>query len=162
MSLAVEKIKPLIEGMNLYKRYNNISISKLKQFDPANVTSNPPESCGFNMRNFKVNPTEEIIEIKNLKTKIVEQKVNINNLKTIVLTNSAKQIIKNKKSLTKKPNSEIEKLVQNDYIAFNIVYTEGSLDMIAPNFALFSTFQVAIEELIKHKKNIFTHLKLNS
>lgn len=160
--LAVEKIKPLIEGMNLYKRYNNISIIKIKQFDPANVTSNPPESCGYNMRNFKVNSTDETIEIKNLKTKIIEQKIDIISMKSMVLTNSAKQIIKNKKSLTKKPNSEIEKLVQNDCIAFSIIYTEGNLDMIAPNFAVFSSFQAAFEEIIKHKKNIFAYLKQNS
>lgn len=161
ITLAVEKMKPLIEGINIYKRYNNISISKLKHFDPANVATIPPESCGYSIRNFKINQTEEVIEIKNLKTKIIEQKVNINTLKSIVLTSSAKQIIKNKKSLTKKPNSEIEKLVQNDYIAFTIIYTEGSMEVIAPNFALFSTFQAAFEEIIKHRKNIFAYLKQN-
>lgn len=159
--LSLEKIRPLCEGINIYKRYNNISLSKLKQYDPSAPDRNTPEACGYSMRNFKLNPTEELIEIKNQKTKIVEQKMLINTLKSIMLSNSAKQIIKNKKNLTKKPNSEIEKLVQNDFIPFTILHSEGSMDVIAPNFAIFSTFQTALEELIKQKKSIIPYLKLN-
>lgn len=148
----------MIEGLNLLKRYNNISF-KIKPFDPITAAINPPESCGYNYRNFKVNPIEELIEIKNLKTKIIEQKLSINNIKSILLSSSAKLVIKNKKNLTKKPNSEIEKLVQNEYVVFTVLHTEGTLDLIAPNFAVFSTFQIAMEELIKQKKNIYSYLK---
>ena len=63
------------------------------------------------------------------------------------------------KNLTKKPNSEIERLVQNEYVVFTVLHTEGTLDLIAPNFAVFSTFQIAMEELIKQKKNIYSYLK---
>ena len=161
IQLSIEKIRPLVDGLNLYKRYNNISITKLKQFDPAVPGQNTPELCGYSMRNFKINPSEEMIEIKNMKTKIIEQKLAVGFLKSVMLSNSAKQIIKNKKSLTKKPNSEIEKLVQSEFIVFTVLFTDGSMDLIAPNFAVFSTFQTSIEELMKQKKNIFSYLKFN-
>ena len=158
ISLSVERVRPLVEGLNMLKRYNNISL-KMKPFDPLTATTNPPESCGYNYRNFKVNPSEEVIEMKNLKTKIIEQKLNINTIKSILLSSSAKLVIKSKKSFTKKPNSEIEKLVQSEFIVFTVVHTEGSIDLIAPNFAVFSTFQIALEELIRQKKKGYSYLK---
>jgi len=157
--LAIEKIKPLFEGIILYKRFNS-GLKNSKSFDSFSSANSNPENCGYALRVIKLNPSEETIEIKNWKTKLTELKINLLDIKGILIDNTTKQFIKSKENLIKKPNSnEIDKLVQSDYIPFIFLYTDGSVDFIAQSYSVFSIFKVALDELLIHKKNILSYFK---
>jgi len=66
-----ERVACLIEGINLYKKFDtNISTnSKFKVLDPDSSFI-VPEKYGYAIRNLKLNMTEKTIEVKNLKMKI--------------------------------------------------------------------------------------------
>jgi len=48
-----EKVAPLLDGAVLYKKFSQRTVLKYAAFDP--LESQPPESYGFGIRNFKLN-----------------------------------------------------------------------------------------------------------
>lgn len=106
-----------------------------------------------------VNTSYELLEIKNTKTKHIEQKINLSHLKGILLSSSAKTLLKQKKNASIKPNQEISKLIKSDYIPFTLLYTDGKLDLISPTYQVFKCIEAAVEEIIKNKKNLLGILK---
>ena len=78
------------------------------------------------------------------------------------MSNSAKNILKNSKNnFNKKDNDKIGNY-NNELIPFNLLYDEGMIDLIAPNYQNFFGFQKAIEELYNKRKNfngIFKYLE---
>ncbi len=143
----------MVTGLNIYKKFNNNSLSG-KIFDPLQGNQNPPESCGFTMRLFKICPSLSILEIKNTKSKHIEQKINLNQLKGIMLSSVSKNLIKQRKSVAVKPNGEVNQLFCSDYIPFNLLHSDGTLDLIAPNFSIYKALEGAVEEIIKNQKNL--------
>jgi len=131
-----------------------------KTFDPANANENPPEACGYALRIFKINTTEETLEIRYQKNKIVEFKINLAQLKGIIISNSSKNIVKHKKNSVNKPNQDISKLITSiDYIPFVLTYTDGKIDLIAPGYQSFTVLESALEEILKNKKKLCGILK---
>ena len=61
------KVKALINGINMYKRFNPNS-TKMKVYDPINCNYSP-EDCGYALRNFKLNIIEVSLQIHNLKNR---------------------------------------------------------------------------------------------
>jgi hypothetical protein len=143
-------------GINIYKRLNNLT----RGFDPEKAKEFPPESCGFAVRLFKLNKDEEAIEIRNPKNKHLEQKIHVKDVKSILLTNYSKNLIKNRKNMSMKPNIDINKILNKDYLTFSLVLTEGSLDLISSNYNIFVTFESAIDAIITSRKNINEIIKL--
>lgn len=137
-------------GINLYKKFNKNSLTT-KVFDPSKSTEYPPESCGYALRNFKLNHIELLMEIKNTKSKHIENKIPLLSIKGILLSSSAKNILKNYKNNNK---DTLKIASNNELIPFNLLIEEGMLDLIAPNYQNFVGFQKAIEELLSRKKNI--------
>ena len=131
-----------------------------KIFDPKNAKEFPPESCGYALRLFKINSQEETLEVKNIKNKHCEMKINLQSIKGILLSNMAKNIIKNRKNTSMKPNIDLNMLINTDYIPFSLTLDEGSLDLISPSYNLFISIESAIEEIIKNKRNLYGILKL--
>jgi hypothetical protein len=130
-----------------------------KIFDPSNLQNNP-QNCGYAARLFKINTNEEQLEIINLKNKRVETKINLNDVKGILLPNSSKAIIKNKKIINLKPNQDVTKLIHNnEYIPLNLLIANGNLELIASNYQIFKIFEEAIDEITKKKKNLYGLLK---
>ena len=140
-----------MNGVVLFKKFNNNSMTN-KTFDPLKSNEYSPEQCGYALRVFKINVNEETIETKNKKH--IEQKIIIKNLKGILLPESSKAILKSKKNITRKPNQELNKLVNNDYIPFTFMFSDGCLDLIAPNYQIYKTFEDGVDECIKNKKNL--------
>lgn len=140
----------------MYKRFGNSSSVNTKAYEQGMN----PENCGYAQRIFKISPNEEVIEIRNPKNRHLEQKLHINQLKGILLSTASKQVIKSKKNLSSKPNGEISKLINTDYIQFTILITEGNLDVITPSYQAFRTVEGAVNELITNRRNLYTILKL--
>jgi hypothetical protein len=129
-------------------------------FDPEKAKEFPPESCGFAVRLFKLNKEEETIEIRNPKNKHLEQKINLRDVKSLLLTNYSKNLTKNRKNMSMKPNMDLNKILNKDYLTFTLILSEGSLDLISSNYNIFVTFESAIEAIINNKKNISEIVKL--
>jgi hypothetical protein len=130
-----------------------------RAFEPSQADMYPPENCGYAMRCIKINCSEETIEVKNPKNKHTEVKFSISQVKGIMLNNSSKAIIKQKKTATSKPNQDLSKLIQNEYIPFMLLNANGKIDLIAQNYTMFKALEGAIEEITKNKKVINSILK---
>ena len=61
------KVKALINGINMYKRFNPNS-TRMKQYNHINCNYTP-EDCGYSLRNFKLNIIEVSLQIHNLKNR---------------------------------------------------------------------------------------------
>lgn len=139
-----------------------------KLFDPYKSQENPPENCGYALRIFKLNTLENILEIKHNKSKHIENKINLVSIKGLLLSNSAKAIIKahnnsnninNSNNVIRKSNEINKKIGYIETIPFSLLVDDGMLDLISPSFNVFFAFQKAIEELCHKKKNYSTIFK---
>jgi hypothetical protein len=139
--------------MNMYKKFNNNSMSG-KIFDCNNARVNPPEACGFALRQIRLNCDEMVLEIKNCKNKHIENKIALTKLKGILLGSQAKSLLKQKKTKNSKANLEVDKLVSSDYIQFILLFKDGKMDIIAPSYQIFKNFEAALEEVIKLGGNL--------
>ena len=151
-------MRPLVNGLSIYKKFNNNSMTG-KIFDTATSDVNPPESCGYAFRLFKINCNEETLEVKNPKNKHVEARIPLAQLKGIMLGSSTKSFIKQKRNSTSRANQEIGKLIINEYIPFMLLFTDGKLDVIAHNYTIFKSIEGALEEIIKNRKGLSSILK---
>ena len=155
--LIIQKLRPLITGMNLYKRFNNNFYSNVKDFDPLNCLNNPPENCGYGMRNFKLNTKKKTLEIKilnQINKNHFEFSDSIFNIKNILLGKFANKIIKLKEKKNFEFDFQSQFLLNNDFICFSLVFNDYKIDLIAPNFFIFNNFSLAIKTIINNKENV--------
>ncbi len=158
LSLSIRRIQQLVDGINIYKKFNTNTLITNKAFDMSNPAHNP-ENCGYAMRLFKINPNEETLEIINQK-KRSELKIQLKDIKGILLCTSAKNTVKQKKSINARPNGEITRLIADtEYIPFNLLLTTGNIDLIASNYLTFKSFEEAVEEIVKRRKTLISILK---
>ncbi len=161
------KVRPLFLGLTIYKKFNQNSLMTGKIFDPNKSKENPPESCGYAIRIFKLNTTDNILEIKNNKSKHIENKINLISIKGILLSNTAKVILKAHNfgnnpyigNTNVKQSNEINKKNLIENVPFSLLVDDGMLDLISPSFNDFIAFRKAIEELCNKKKNYMTIFK---
>lgn len=128
-----------------------------KIFDPLKSQEYPPENCGYALRIFKLNNKDLQLEIKHNKSKHIENKINLSSIKGILLSNTAKAILKTHNSNNFRNSQEIIKknsFIEN--IPFSLLVDDGMLDLISPSLNAFITFQKAIEEICHKKKNYST------
>jgi len=152
-----EKVLCLIEGLNIYKKFSKILIntSKFKDFDP-NASFIQPEKYGYAPRYFKLNINDKTLEVKNLKVKItgkhksieyIENKIPIKDIRGIMLETSSK-------SLLKKFTKDNKNTAVNSNIPFTLIFEGGKLELLSYNYNSFISFQIALNEVDKHKKNL--------
>ena len=154
--LIIQKLRPLITGINLYKRFNN-NFYNVKDFDPLNCLNNPPENCGYGMRNFKLNTKKKTLEIKilnQINKNHFEFSDSIFNIKNILLGKFANKIIKLKEKKNFEFDFQSQFLLNNDFICFSLVFNDYKIDLIAPNFFIFNNFSLAIKTIINNKENV--------
>lgn len=150
--LIMEKIHPFISGMVILRRFSS---NLTKSFDPMKAKENPPESCGYTKRFVQING--QFIEFK--RDRKVESKVKLADLNSILLAPQMKKVIvQYKKNVSTRPNSSllISRQKQDEvseYVQFNLITATDSIDLIAHNYMAFISFNDAIEELLKLKKN---------
>ena len=126
-----ECIRPLLEGMTIFKKYKNKSSLKEKVFDPLFTHHNPPEACGFGKRNLIYNPITTCIEFRALKKPFgVDYAVALSDLKRIIIPNGTQQIIRAQTKLNIL-SSENERNVELQNEEENDKKTEVQLDRLA-------------------------------
>ena len=90
-----EYLKPLLEGIVIFKKYKNKSSLKEKVYDPLFPQKNPPEACGYGKRMLLYNPTNTTLEFHGLKKPFtLEYSIPLNDLKTIIIPTDTQQIIR--------------------------------------------------------------------
>lgn len=150
LKLGIEKIKPFMTGMNLYKKLG----TSTKSFDISNALINPPEKCGYSLRTFQL--VGNYIEMR--KDKKVEVKIKIEDLRKIQINPAAKKAIHAYKSnVSSIPNSEnlINKQKKdqvNEYVNFQLVCENLCLDLIAHSYISYISFYEGINEFLKYQK----------
>ena len=150
-----QKLRPLICGLTLYKKFNNNQFnSNRKEFDPFKEGNNNPEECGYGKRVFKFNTQTLNLEIRTLNEKnshFCESKFHVYELKDIFLGVQGKKIVKAKEGhLNLGYNKSSELLSKNDFINFTLILIDQKIDLIAPNYLTFTSFECAIKEIIKN------------
>jgi hypothetical protein len=141
--------------MNIYKRFNNAKV-----FEPQNAKKNPPENCGYALRLFKLNNEDETLELKNPKNKHIEMRIPLISIIGLLISQTALNVVKGKRISTMKPNIDLNALIKPGYIPFSITLEDGSIDVISPSYHIYVTFEAAIDEILKNKRNISNILKL--
>lgn len=160
-TLLYEKVKPLLEGIILYKKYNNISsFGKSEEFDPFIVNDNyTPEKCGYGLRMFKVNQGNESIDIFPVSLggevyyKKPEKEIKIKNIVKIMNTFKGTQLLKEKERNLENKNNE-DLVNRNDNIPFTLILAENNIDLIAITYSSYIEFTESIKELMKYKNKI--------
>ena len=163
-STLIQKIRPLINGLNIYKRFDNVNLTLLhrKNFNPLKADKFPPDECGYILRIFKLNPKKETLEIKKPEQKSnnhFEMSISIFDIEDIFLGEYASKLLKVKEKKITKLDRESKFLLKYDFVSFTLVTTHSKIDLIAPNYISFINFDAAIKAIIRNPNLIFETCK---
>ena len=163
-STLIQKIRPLINGLNIYKRFDNVNLTLLhrKNFNPLKADKFPPDECGYILRIFKLNPKKETLEIKKPEQKSnnhFEMSISIFDIEDIFLGEYASKLLKVKEKKITKLDRESKFLLKYDFVSFTLVTTHKKIDLIAPNYISFINFDAAIKAIIRNPNLIFETCK---
>ena len=159
--LIYEKVKPLLEGIILYKKYNNTSsFGKSEEFDPFMVNDDyTPEKCGYGLRMFMINQNNESIDVFPVSSggevsyKKPEKEIKIKDIVKIMNTFRGIQLIKEKeRNLTNKNSEDLTNRIDN--IPFTVILSEKKIDLIAITYSSYIEFSESIKELMKYKNKM--------
>ena len=154
-----QKLHPLINGLNIYKRFDNVNYTLLhrKNFNPLKADKFPPEDCGYILRIFKLNTKKGTLEIKKPEHKSnnhYEMSINIFDIEDIFLGELASKLLKVKEKKITKLDKESKFLLKYDFVSFTLVTTNKKIDLIAPNYISFINFDAAIKSIIRNPNNV--------
>ena len=154
-----QKLHPLINGLNIYKRFDNVNYTLLhrKTFNPLKADKFPPEECGYILRIFKLNTKKGTLEIKKPEHKSnnhYEMSINIFDIEDLFLGELASKLLKVKEKKITKLDKESKFLLKYDFVSFTLVTTNKKIDLIAPNYISFINFDAAIKSIIKNPNNV--------
>ena len=163
-SIYYNKIRPLISGINLFKRFDNVNLTlrKRKKFDPLKANKFPPEECGYILRLFKINTNKETLEIKIPSQKNnhhYEMSIKLYDIEDIFLGQCANKLLKVKEGKITKLDKEAEFLLKYDFVSFTLIMKNQKIDLISPNYVSFINFDNAIKSIISNPEGVSYALK---
>lgn len=156
LDLFTEKLKPLLSGLSLYKKFDSKSMSsRTIAFDPFKADKYPPENCGYALRYFKLLSESKVIAIKKQSSSYhCETKLPLTSLVGIFLGQSSKEILKVQEDNSSNPNHQIELLCKSYFIPFTLVLDNIKIELIAPDYLTYTSFEGAIKDIILNKNHI--------
>ena len=184
--ILYEKISPLIEGSELYKRFSQRSSLKQQEFDPLDYKKNPPEACGYGIRIFKLSKCCTRIDVKHQLRTGYDSSIPVDSILKIIIPQLTNTVLKVQKKLGKgeidttdrntrensydhmkeigivdlKSKAFIERCIACKWFPFSIALTEGGIiELIAKTYPIFKIWINGINCLLKNKKSI-SKLKL--
>ena len=163
-STLIQKIRPLINGLNIYKRFDNVNLTLLhrKNFNPLKADKFPPDECGYIIRIFKLNIKKETLEIKKPEQKSnnhYETSISIYDIEDIFLGELASKLLKVKEKKITKLDRESKFLLKYDFVSFTLITTNKKIDLIAPDYISFINFDAAIKSIIRNPNSILESCK---
>ena len=179
--LLLERIQPLREGSEIYKRFSQRSSLKQVEFDPLDCKSNPPEGCGYGLRIFKLSKCCTRIDVKHQLRTGLDSAIPIDSILKIIIPQITNTILKVQKrtgkdeietSDRKNSKNNYETMKERGYLdtkskafkercvlckwyPFSIALVEGGrIEIIVKTYLLFKNWINGINSLLKNKKLI--------
>lgn len=175
-------ILPLLEGLSLYKRFNQRSILAVPEYDPLLEDINPLEDCGYGMREFRLNKALTKIEVRVPNKPGVESTIVVSHLMNPVIPNHVNEIIKVQRKFMldselqmvspadcEKRYKEMKSNRLIDYSSAEFIYKAkqashfplflalekgGRVEVVCDKYATFKILIEAINSLVKFKKQL--------
>lgn len=176
-----QRIIPLLEGGELYKKYSKSNSLKQRAFDPLLGSEVPPEACGYGIRTFKLaRPLTEVEVLQGLKS-LPESSLSIELIHGPLIPQATMTILKTQKRLIRTPGSKgrSEETIRKykemkesgfmnvnsaayedmcrgcDFYPFSIVLTHsGRVELVARTYYTFKTWVNGLNALLKRKSDL--------
>lgn len=176
-----QRILPLLEGGELYKKYSKSNSLKQRAFDPLLVSELPPEACGYGIRTFKLaRPLTEVEVLQGLKS-LPESSLSLEHIHGPLIPQATMTILKTQKRLMRTPGGKgrSEETVRKykemkesgfvnvnsaayeemcrgcDFYPFSIVLTHsGRVELVARTYYTFKTWVNGLNALLKRKSDL--------
>ena len=179
--LLLEKIQPLLEGSEIYKRFSQRSSLKQVEFDPLDCKINPPEACGYGLRTFTLSKCCTRIDVKYQLRTGFDSTIPVDSILNIIIPQITKTVLKVQKrtgkdeidtSDRKNSKNNYETMKERGYLdtkskafnercvlckwyPFSIALVEGGrIELIAKTYPLFKNWINGINCLLKNRKLI--------
>lgn len=173
--MFLEKIMPLLEGTELYKKISVKNPVKNSAFDPLDALKRPPESFGFALRQFRLHKSLKIIDVKQILKPGFESRIFTDTLLAPIIAPNVMVVLKLQNHLNNDDldydklnekftktsyldvNTEAfkEKCRECTYYPFKICVGQGEkIELIAKGYQGFKHWINGINALIKYKKLI--------
>ena len=168
-----ERIAPILEGGELYKKFSQRSSLKQKVFDPLEKYS--PESCGYGIRYFRLNRALDRVDIKQPLKSGVDNCILIDSIHAPIIPQQTLDIIKvqrrgetsdgldeedykyeeMKERGLLNPNSIVfqSRAKACNFYPFSIALKEGGrIELVAKGYNTFKKWIEGINTLVKNRK----------
>ena len=174
-----EKIIPLFEGAELYKKFSQRSTLKQQSFDPLDVARTPPEVCGYGLRHFKLSRSITSIDVKQPLKPGFDSNILVEHLLAPIIPQITMAILKVQKHLghedldfDRVPEKSYEKMKEIGVIdttsqafrdrcktcvwyPFSLALMQGGrIELIAKGYHSFKTWVNGVNAIVKYKKLI--------
>lgn len=100
-----ERITPLLEGAEFYKKFSQTNSLKSQTFDALDTVKHPPESCGYGVRYFRLHKTLVKINVRQPLKPGFESMIQIDQIIAPIIPQSTKSILKVQKKLETESSS---------------------------------------------------------
>jgi hypothetical protein len=170
----ITRLRPLLTGSSLYKKFSQNSSLRLPCFDPLIAQQHSPEACGYGLRTFRLSPSLADIEIRHGFR--VESTIPLSKLSAVLIPRSTMNVIKTQKKglgrRSEKPQGaerlyrsmkaggviDTESLVYETLCAgcdlypfYFLLEQSGRMDVIARGYEVFREWVLGANAVIKRK-----------
>ena len=170
----ITRLRPLLAGSSLYKKFSQNSSLRLPCFDPLLAQQHSPEACGYGLRTLRLSPSLADIEIRHGFR--VESTIPLSKLRAVLIPRSTMSVIKTQKKglgrRSEKPQGaerlyrsmkaggviDTESLVYEalcagcDLYPFYFLLEEsGRMDVIARGYEVFREWVLGANAVIRRK-----------
>lgn len=175
-----QRILPLLEGGELYKKYSKSNSLKQRAFDPLLVSEIPPEACGYGIRTFRLARSLSEVEIMQGLKSLPESSLSIEHIHGPLIPQVTMTLLKTQKRLMRvagKGRSEetlrkykemkesgfvnvnsaaFEEICRGcEFYPFSIVLTHsGRVELVARTYYTFKTWVNGLNALLKRKADL--------
>ena len=177
--LFYEKIMPLLEGTEIYKKFSQRNSLTKHAFDPLDSQKTPPESCGYGVRYFRLHKSLTRIDVRQPLKPGFDTSLSLDSIMAPIIPQNTMSILKVQKKIKDSDvnssgnNSELydrmkqrgvldtkstvfkERALVCSYYPFSIALTQGGrVELIAKSYEDFKHWVNGINALLKYKKHI--------
>ena len=152
VDLYNQKIKPLFEGTNVYKRFGEKAVkTEYEEYDPIKNKGILPEAYDYALRKLYVNINEnqfEFFTIEGLPKK--EAILPFDQIVGIRYSDNAKRIIKLKEE---KPQTGTRlDFIGKDHIPFSIMTKKNNWDIVCPEYISYVAIKTMVDTILSQPK----------
>ncbi|CAG9319620.1 unnamed protein product [Blepharisma stoltei] len=128
-----ERIMPLLEGAEIYKKFSQHNSLKLQAFDPLDSVRNPPEACGYGIKYFRLHKSLQRIDIRQPLKPGFESSISIDQIMAPIIPQITMTILKIQKKLGQE-DLEFTNFTKETQEKYDLMKEKGYLDHQSPAF----------------------------